>query len=97
MVSVFAVLFATATPAQRSLPQEERDEALKLLSGKCKEYYDLMAACARAHFPPERAQREIDAELGGLVILAHGNNAERGCQRQIEANRNQRVLDCEWK
>lgn len=97
IVSMFAMLFVSPAPAQRPVDPDEREEAVKMLPGACRAYYDLMAACVREKFPSEKAQREIDGELGALVMLAQGSNAEPGCQRQLESNRRQKVLGCEWK
>ena len=90
-------LFIAPAAAQQPLSAAERDYAEQLLNPTCREYYNLLTVCARQKFPPARAQRHIDDELSALVMLSHGNNAERVCLRQIEANRHQRVIDCDWK
>ena len=91
------VLFIAPAAAQQPLSAAERDYAEQSLHPTCREYYKLLTVCARQKFPSARAQRHIDDELSALVMLSHGNNAERVCLRQIEANRNQRVIDCDWK
>ena len=47
---LIVVLFATATPAQRPVQPDERDEALEFLGGQCKADYDLLTVCAREIF-----------------------------------------------